>query len=75
MVCTQKELQNCDGVMLLMFSLFDLASCFDCQHTNALKTLVENGGTRKMKCNLNTSEAYGSLTEHISESQRLKSSG
>ncbi|GFZ00583.1 hypothetical protein Acr_14g0002180 [Actinidia rufa] len=49
------------------------ASCFDCQHTNALKTLGENAGTRKMKCNLNTSEAYGFLTEHISERQRLKS--
>ncbi|GFZ00527.1 hypothetical protein Acr_14g0001620 [Actinidia rufa] len=45
------------------------------QHTNALKTLGENAGTRKMKCNLNTSEAYGSLTEHISERQRLKSGG
>ncbi|CAL5390216.1 unnamed protein product [Camellia sinensis] len=41
---------------------------FDSQQTNALKTLGDTlVETRQMKCNLSTSEAYGSLRECISE--------
>ncbi|KAL7249012.1 hypothetical protein ACSBR1_011223 [Camellia fascicularis] len=41
---------------------------FDSQQANALKTLGDTlVETRQMKCNLSTSEAYGSLRECISE--------